>query len=169
MENRIRGIFGSIKIDSMSKEKTIKDTLSIVEKVQKLTELCYNDTKSNRFVALNDLTRKIRVCFNAIYLLPLDKYDVLCVPANLMYRCIISDLLTSLFIAVINDSQFDEVMHIMDIDFVKSLKSFGTSIIISTFSPKYFALSFKSHFLKTINLKKNSFNIPISLVWVISK
>ena len=38
----------------MSKEITIKDTLSIVEKVQKLTELCYNDTKSNRFVALNE-------------------------------------------------------------------------------------------------------------------
>ena len=107
----------------MSKEITIKDTLLIVEKVQKLTELCYNDTKSNRFVALNDLTRKIRFCLNAIYLLPLNMYDVLCVPANLMYRCIISDLITSLFIAVIDDSRFDEVMHIMDIDFVKSLKN----------------------------------------------
>ena len=107
----------------MSKEITIKDTLSIVEKVQRLTELRYNDTKSNRFVALNDLTRKIRACLNAIYLLPLDKYAVLCVPANLMYRCIISDLITSLFIAVIDDSRFDEVMHIMDIDFVKSLKN----------------------------------------------
>ena len=107
----------------MSKEITIKDTLLIVEKVQKLTESYYNDTKSNRFVALNDLTKKIRACFNAIYLLPLDKYDVLCVPANLMYRCIISDLITSLFIAVIDDSQFNEVMHIMDIDFVKSLKN----------------------------------------------
>ena len=95
----------------------------MVEKIQKLTELRYNDTMSNRFVALNDLTRKIRACFNAIFLLPLDKYDVLCVPANLMYRCIISDLMTSLFIAVIDDSQLDEVMHIMDIDFTKSLKN----------------------------------------------
>ncbi len=108
---------------NMSKEITIKDALSIVEKVQRLTDLCYNDTMSNRFVVLNDLTRKIRACFNAIYLLPLDKYDVLCVPANLMYRCIISDLMTSLFIAVIDDSEFEEVMHIMDIDFAKSLKN----------------------------------------------
>ena len=107
----------------MNKEVTIKDALSMAEKVQKLTELCYNDTKSNRFVALNDLARKIRACFNAIYLLPLEQYDVLCVPANLMYRCIISDLMATLFIAVINDSQFDEVMHIMDVDFAKSLKN----------------------------------------------
>ena len=107
----------------MSKDVTIKDALSMVEKVQKLTELCYNDTKSNRFVALNDLTRKIRACFNAIYLLPLDQYDVLCVPANLMYRCIVSDLMTTLFIAVIDDSQLDKVMHIMDVDFAKSLKN----------------------------------------------
>ena len=107
----------------MSKEVTIKDVLSIVEKVQKLTELCYNDSKSNRFVALNDLARKIRACFNAIYLLPLDQYDVLCVPANIMYRCIVSDLMATLFIAVIDDSQFDEVMHIMDVDFAKSLKN----------------------------------------------
>ena len=54
----------------MSKEITFKDALSIVEKIQRLTELCYNETKSNRFVVLNDLTRKIRACFNAIYLLP---------------------------------------------------------------------------------------------------
>ena len=95
----------------------------MVEKIQKLTELCYNDTKSNRFVALNDLARKIRACFNAIYLLPLDQYDVLCVPANLIYRCIVSDLMTTLFIAVVDDSQFYEVMHIMDVDFAKSLKN----------------------------------------------
>lgn len=108
---------------NMRKEITIKDALSMVEKFQKLTELRYNDTMSNRFVALNDLTRKIRACFNAIFLLPLDKYDVLYVPANLMYRCIISDLMTSLFIAVIDDSQLDEVIHVMDIDFTKSLKN----------------------------------------------
>ena len=108
---------------NMRKEITIKDALTIVEKVQKLTELRYNETKHNRFVALNDLTRKIRACLNAIYLLPIDKYDVLCVPANLMYRCIVSDLMTTLFIVVIDDSQFDEVMHIMDIDFAKSLKN----------------------------------------------
>lgn len=107
----------------MSKEVTIKDALSMVEKMQKLTEFYYNDTKSNRFVALNDLARKIRACFNAIYLLPLDQYDVLCVPANLIYRCIVSDLITTLFIAVIDDSQFYEVMHIMDVDFAKSLKN----------------------------------------------
>ena len=95
----------------------------MVEKIQNLTELCDNDTKSNRFVALNDLARKIRACFNAIYLLPLDQYDVLCVPANLIYRCIVSDLITTLFIAVIDDSQFYEVMHIMDVDFAKSLKN----------------------------------------------
>ena len=37
----------------MSKEITLKDTLSIIEKVQKLTETFYNKTKNNRFVALN--------------------------------------------------------------------------------------------------------------------
>ena len=105
----------------MSKKITIEDTLSMVEKVQKLTELFYNNTKSNRFVVLNDLTRKIRACLNAIYLLPLEQYDVLCVPANLLYRCVISDLITSLFIAVID--QYDEVMHVMDVDFAKSLKN----------------------------------------------
>lgn len=111
------------KKQRMSKKITIEDALSMVEKVQKLTELRYNDTMSNRFVVLNDLTRKIRACFNAIYLLPLDKYKVLCVPANLMYRCIVSDLMTTMFIAVIDDSKIDEVMHIMDIDFAKSLKN----------------------------------------------
>ena len=107
----------------MDKEITLKDALSIVEKVHKFTELCYNETKHNRFVALNDLTRKVRACLNAIYLLPIDQYDVLCVPVNLLYRCIITDLLTSLFIVVIDDVQYEKVMNIMDIDFVKSLKN----------------------------------------------
>ena len=86
-------------------------------------DFCYNETKHNRFVALNDLTRKVRACLNAIYLLPIDQYDVLCVPVNLLYRCIITDLLTSLFIVVIDDVQYEKVMNIMDIDFVKSLKN----------------------------------------------
>lgn len=38
---------------NMSKEITLKDTLSIIEKVQELTETFYNKTKNNRFVALN--------------------------------------------------------------------------------------------------------------------
>ena len=107
----------------MDKEIKLKDALSIVEKVHKLTELCYNETKQNRFVALNDLTRKVRACLNAIYLLPIDQFDVLCVPVNLLYRCIITDLLTSLFIVVIDVVQYEKVMNIMDIDFVKSLKN----------------------------------------------
>ncbi len=44
----------------MSKKIIIKDSLSIVEKVQRFTKLCYNYNMSNRFVVLNDLTSKSR-------------------------------------------------------------------------------------------------------------
>ena len=49
------------------------------------------------------------------------------------------------------------------------MKSFGTSIIISTFEPKNLADSFISHFLNIISLKKNSFNNCNSFVWEMSK
>ena len=44
------------------------------------------------------------------------------------------------------------------------MKSLGISIIIVMLFPKYFADSLSSHFLKIINLKKNSFNNSISFV-----
>ena len=54
------------------------------------------------------------------------------------------------------------------ISLLKSVKSFGISIIISTFFPKCFIVLMQ-YFLKIIKLKKNSFKNSISFVCVISK
>ena len=106
----------------MSKLIPLKETLSIVEKVYSLTECRYKEQPCNRFLALCELARKIRTCLNAVYLLPYEKYDVLCTPVNLMYRCMITDLMTSLFFSVIDDETLEVVIHRMDIDFVNSYK-----------------------------------------------
>lgn len=110
---------------------TYKETLSVIEKLYKLTEQKFGETNDSRFLALYDLSRKMRACMNAVMLLPHEEYEVLCVPINLLYRCMITDLMTSLLISVVDDDTFDKVMHVMDIDYTKSLqKAFDTDIAV---------------------------------------
>lgn len=113
------------------KEVTLKNTIYLTDKLLKLsTQLC-NEAIPNRFLAIYDLTRKMRACMEA--LIPIEKYDILCVPTNLLYRCIISDLMTLLLISQIDDVIFDNVMQIMDIDYTKSLiKSAEAEVTIKT-------------------------------------
>lgn len=49
---------------------TYKDTLSVIEKLYKLTEQKYGETNDSRFLALYDLSRKMRTCMNDVMLLP---------------------------------------------------------------------------------------------------
>lgn len=113
----------------MTREVTYKETLSVIESLYKLTEQKYGETNDSRFLALYDLSRKMRSCMNAVILLSHDEYEVLCVPINLLYRCMITDLMTALLISIIDDNTFDKVMHVMDIDYIKSLqKALNTDI-----------------------------------------
>ena len=113
------------------REITYKETLSVIEKLYKLTEQKYRETNDSRFLALYDLARKMRACMNAVMLLPHEEYEVLCVPINLLYRCMITDLMTTLLISVVDDDIFDKVMHVMDIDYTKSLqKALDTNIAV---------------------------------------
>lgn len=113
------------------REIAYKETLSIIEKLYKLTEQKYGETNDSRFLALYDLSRKMRACMNAVMLLPHTEYDVLCVPINLLYRCMITDVMTALLISVVDDNTFDKVMHMMDIDYTKSLqKALDTDIAV---------------------------------------
>ena len=105
------------------------ETLSIIEKFYKLAKLKYEETADDRFLALFNLARKIRACMNSVILLPHEEYDVLCVPINLLYRCMITDLMTSLLISVVNDDTFGKIMHLMNIDYTKSfLKALNTNV-----------------------------------------
>lgn len=79
-----------------------------------------DETRPDQYLALYDLTRKIRACLAA--LVPLSEHDYLCVPVNLLYRCMITDLMTSLLISVVDDNSYHEIMHIMDIKFAQSYK-----------------------------------------------
>ena len=79
-----------------------------------------DETQPDQYLALYDLTRKIRACLAA--LVPISEHDYLCVPVNLLYRCMITDLMTSLLISVVDEKNFHEIMHIMDIKFAQSYK-----------------------------------------------
>lgn len=97
--------------------------LSSVEKLHVLTERKYEETKSKRFIALNELTRKIRLSFNAIHYIPYEQYEVLYAPINLLYRSMITDLMTSLLLSVVDDKQLDDFLLIDNLKFVDALKS----------------------------------------------
>lgn len=84
-----------------------------------MSSIC-EETRLDQYLALYDLTRKIRACLAA--LVPISEHDYLCVPVNLLYRCMITDLMTSLLISVVDDKRFHEIMHIMDIKFAQSYK-----------------------------------------------
>ena len=64
------------------REVTYKETLSVIERLYKLTEQKYGETNDSRFLALYDLARKMRACMNAVILLPHEEYEMLCVPIN---------------------------------------------------------------------------------------
>ena len=102
------------------KEVTLKNTIYITDKLLDLAGQKCDETNPNRFLALYDLTRKIRACMDA--LIPIDKYDMLCVPVNLLYRCMITDLMTSLLISVVDDKCYNEIIYIMDYKFAQSYK-----------------------------------------------
>ena len=102
---------------------TIEDALSKIEELHSLTEIMSKNDGCKRFVALNELVRKIRVSLNALHYIPYEKYEVLCAPANLLYRSMITDLMTSLLISQVNDKQLEDIIYIFDWDFTNSLKS----------------------------------------------
>ena len=104
------------------REITYKENLSVIERLCKQTEQKYGETNDSRFLALYDLSRKMRACLNAVMLLPHEEYEVLCVPINLLYRCMITDLMTALLISVVDDETFCKVMNVMDIGYANSLK-----------------------------------------------
>ncbi len=101
---------------------SLDKVLGIVEKLHKLTETLL-DKDSKRFIALNELSRKMRASLNALHYIPYEEYEVLCAPANLLYRSMITDLMTSLVISQLDDEQLDKVIYYFDLDFAKSLKS----------------------------------------------
>lgn len=62
----------------MSKEITLKNTICITDKMLELMGSKCDETLPNQYLALYDLTRKIRVCLAA--LVPITEHDYLCVP-----------------------------------------------------------------------------------------
>ena len=102
---------------------SLEKVLGNVEKLHLLTESKTKEIESKRFVALNELSRKMRISLNALHYIPYEEYEVLCAPANLLYRSMITDLMTSLLISQLNDEQLDDVIYFFDLDFAKSLKS----------------------------------------------
>lgn len=102
---------------------TIEDALGKIEKLHSLTESKSKNGGCKRFIALNELARKIRVSLNALHYIPYEKYATLCAPANLLYRSMITDLMTSLLISQVDDKQLEDIIYIFDWDFTNSLKS----------------------------------------------
>lgn len=102
---------------------TIEDALSKIEYLHSLTESKSKNGGCKRFIALNELARKIRVSLNALHYIPYEEYATLCAPANLLYRSMITDLMTSLFISQVDDKQLEDIIYIFDRNFTNSLKS----------------------------------------------
>ena len=109
--------------EEMVKQELFDAALSSIEKVHKLSECRYNETKSDRFVILNELTRKIRTSFNAIHFIPFEQYEVLYPSVNLLFRSVIIDLMTSLLLILIKDEQLEDFLLIDNLRFIDSLKS----------------------------------------------
>ena len=102
---------------------TIEDALSKIEYLHSLTESKSKNGGCKRFIALNELARKIRVSLNALHYIPYEEYATLCAPANLLYRSMITDLMTSLLISQVDDKQLEDIIYIFDRNFTNSLKS----------------------------------------------
>ena len=101
---------------------TIDNVLDKIEKLHALTKRKSNEIKSTRFIALNELARKIRVSLIALHYIPYEQYEVLCAPTNLLYRSMITDCMILLLISQVEDVQLDDIIHYFDIECVKSLK-----------------------------------------------
>lgn len=97
--------------------------LCAVEKVYKLSAKMHKETKSDRFIALNELARKMRTALNAIYFIPYEQYDVMYPSVNLLYRGLITDLMTSLILLLVTEEQFNDFLLIDNLKFVDSLRS----------------------------------------------
>ena len=104
------------------KEIPPKNTIYIIDQLLQLAENRFHITKSNRYLALYDLTLKMKSCLNAIAILSRNNDRMLCVPVNLLYRCMITDLMTALLVSIVDDETFCKVMNIMDIGYANSLK-----------------------------------------------
>ena len=81
---------------------TIDNVLDKIEKLHALTKRKSNEIKSTRFIALNELARKIRVSLIALHYIPYEQYEVLCAPTNLLYRGMITDCMILLLISFID-------------------------------------------------------------------
>ena len=103
----------------MMKEVSLQNTIYITDKLLDLTRTLCDENIPNRYLALYDLTKKMRACMDA--LIPISKHDILCVPTNILYRCMITDLLTSLLITVVDEDEFKKVQHLMDFLYARSL------------------------------------------------
>ena len=90
---------------------SLEKVLGNVEKLHILTENKTKEIESKRFVALNELSRKMRISLNALHYIPYEEYEVLCAPANLLYRSMITDLMTSLLISQVDDKQLEEFIE----------------------------------------------------------
>ena len=94
--------------NSSVNDESLRAALSSVEKLYKLTKR--KETESKRFKALFELTRKIRASLNTIYLIPYEQYSVLYAPLNLLYRSMITDLMTSLLFLLVDDGKLDDFL-----------------------------------------------------------
>ena len=99
------------------------EALRSVEKLHMLTERRKEETRNTRFIALYELTRKIRASFNALHFIPYEQYEFLCAPTNLLYRSMITDFMTSLLISQVDNTTLEDVIYYFDFEFTKSLKS----------------------------------------------
>ena len=97
---------------------TIKDALGNVKKLHILTERKLKEIESKRFIALNELSRKMKASLNTLSYIPYEE----CAPTNLLYRGMTTDLMTSLLISQLDDTQLNDVLHIFDLEFTRSLK-----------------------------------------------
>lgn len=104
-------------------DESLRAALSSVEKLYKLTEYKYKETESKRFKALFELTRKIRASLNTVLLIPYKQYSVLYAPINLLYRSMITDLMTSLLFLLVDDEKLDDFLLVDNWRFVDSLIS----------------------------------------------
>lgn len=103
------------------REITLAQTIKTIDKLLDLIKTQCDESTPNRNLAVYDLSRKMRACITA--LIPIQKHDILCVPTNLLYRCMITDLLTLLLITVVDEEEFEKVMHTINYCFAKSFKN----------------------------------------------
>lgn len=103
------------------REITLAQTIKTIDKLLDLIKTQCDESTPNRNLAVYDLSRKMRACITA--LIPIQKHDILCVPTNLLYRCMITDLLTLVLLTVVDEEEFEKVMHTINYCFAKSFKN----------------------------------------------